>query len=76
MLINGLPGHSTVSDSAVKKLWLRIDEQFHFMPDRDFFYTVVEETAQRNSFHPVTLRKLTGLSSTVRASSTTTTRPP
>jgi hypothetical protein len=37
MLINGLPGHSTVSDSAVKKLWLRIDEQFHFMPRQRFF---------------------------------------
>jgi hypothetical protein len=53
MLVAGLPGHSTVDDAAVKKLWLRIDEQFHFMPDKEFFFTVVEETSRRNSFHPV-----------------------
>jgi predicted P-loop ATPase len=53
MLISGLEGHSVVSDQAVEKLWLAIDERFRFLPPKDFFFIVVQEAALRDSFHPV-----------------------
>jgi predicted P-loop ATPase len=53
MLITGLQGYSSLSDAAIHKLWLTIDEQFRFLPPLDFFLIVVDETARRNSFHPV-----------------------
>jgi predicted P-loop ATPase len=53
MLIEGLEGHDVVNDAAVDKLWLLIDERYKFLPTREFFYTVVQDAARRNSFHPV-----------------------
>jgi predicted P-loop ATPase len=53
MLITGLEGHDTLNDAAVEKLWLLIDERYKLLPDKDFFFVVVKETARRNTFHPV-----------------------
>jgi hypothetical protein len=53
MLIDGLAGHAVLDDPAVDKLWLLIDDKFHFLPARVFFFTVVSEAARRNTFHPV-----------------------
>jgi predicted P-loop ATPase len=37
----------------VSRLWLKIDETFHFRPGRDLFQIIVEDTARRNQIHPV-----------------------
>jgi hypothetical protein len=52
-LVEGLDGHTMIDDPAVEKMWLTIDERFRLLPNKDFFYTVVDETARRNTFHPV-----------------------
>lgn len=53
MLITGLDGFELLDDAAIERLWLLIDEKFKFMPGKDFFFTVVMDTARRKSFHPV-----------------------
>jgi hypothetical protein len=53
MLIEGLEGHSVVDDATVEKLWLMVDQKYHFLTAKDFFFVVVEEAARRNIFHPV-----------------------
>ena len=53
MLISGLEGHDKIDDAAMVKLWLTIEQRFRFLPSKDFFFSVVEEAARRNSFHPV-----------------------
>lgn len=54
MLIEGLDGFGPfLEDDAVRRLWLLIDERYRFRTGKDFFWSVVEDTAQRDSFHPV-----------------------
>jgi predicted P-loop ATPase len=53
MLISGLENFTTLDDAAVERLWLLIDERFHLLPTIEFFFTVVQDTARYNSFHPV-----------------------
>lgn len=53
MLISGLTGFSLLDDRAMERLWLTIDEQFKFLPPKDFFWIVIADAARRNSFHPV-----------------------
>lgn len=42
-----------LQDSLVNKLWLEIDRTFHFRPAKEFFYDVVMDIAEKDSFHPV-----------------------
>jgi predicted P-loop ATPase len=42
-----------LDDPTLVKLWLFIDEQFHFLVPKDFFIDVLMNTARQNSFHPV-----------------------
>ena len=53
-LIDGLEGAgSLLDDVSLNRLWLIIDETFHFRPTLKFFQTVIEDRARRNGFHPV-----------------------
>jgi predicted P-loop ATPase len=54
VLVEGFADRTVVADDAiVKELWLLIEERYRFLSTRDFFFTVVEEAAHRNPFHPV-----------------------
>jgi Virulence-associated protein E-like domain/Bifunctional DNA primase/polymerase, N-terminal len=53
MTITGLDGCNVVDDAAMLKLWLLVDDQYHFLPEKTFFFAVIEEAARCNSFHPV-----------------------
>jgi len=54
LLIEGLPDAGpALSDAAMKRLWLEVETRFHFRPTKEYFWDVVEDTARRNSFHPV-----------------------
>jgi hypothetical protein len=53
-LIEGLAGFGPVlDDGAVDRIWLQIEQLFHFRPARGLFLTVMNDTAKLNSFHPV-----------------------
>lgn len=52
--VKNLPGMGpTLDDSVVTRLWLDCASRFRFLPTREFFLAVVEDTARRNAFHPV-----------------------
>ncbi|MEJ0076851.1 MAG: VapE domain-containing protein [Alphaproteobacteria bacterium] len=54
MLIDGLDTFGPVlSDAAMDRLWIEIGDRFHFRPGHDLFATVLQDTAERNKFHPV-----------------------
>lgn len=54
MLIDGLDGFGPrLDDAGMDRLRLSVDQQYKFMPSKDLFYTIVQDTAQRNWFHPV-----------------------
>jgi hypothetical protein len=54
ILIEGLKSFGPyLDDAALDRLWLKVDEEFHFRPSRAFFDTVVTDYARRRSFHPV-----------------------
>jgi 5S rRNA maturation endonuclease (ribonuclease M5) len=54
LLIDGVAGVGPLlDDRAMEHLWLAIDEQFGFRPQREFFLTVLVNMARRNAFHPV-----------------------
>jgi len=42
-----------LEDDVLTGLWLRIDKQEHFRPDKGFFYDVAINEAHAHSFHPV-----------------------
>lgn len=50
-----------LDDAAANRLWLVIDDTFHFRPSREFFDTVCDDSARANPVHPVRdyLRSLT-----------------
>jgi len=53
-VIDGLPGFGpAVDDHAMNRMWLLVDEKFHFSPQLGFFQIVVADACQRNPFHPV-----------------------
>ena len=49
---DGLP-EVVLDDAACTKLWLEIDDTFHFRPALDFFTKVMMNEARKNPFHPV-----------------------
>lgn len=52
--IHGLTGYGPlITDAALLRLWLLIDETFRFLPKKDFFFDVVDDLARQNPFHPV-----------------------
>jgi predicted P-loop ATPase len=54
MVIDGLPGFGPLmDDAAVVRLWLTIEQRFHFRPSKGLLFTVLEDTARLCSFHPV-----------------------
>jgi hypothetical protein len=54
MLIAGLPSFGPLlDDAAVDRLWLALDERFHFQPQRGMLFTVLADTARLCRFHPV-----------------------
>ncbi|MGE0750817.1 MAG: VapE domain-containing protein [Variibacter sp.] len=53
-LIDGLKDFGpTLEDAAVDRLWLLLDQRFHFQPSKDLLITVLQDTARINAFHPV-----------------------
>jgi len=53
-LIEGLDGFGPhLGDAAMTRLWLTIAERFGVKAGKDFFWSVVEDAARRDSFHPV-----------------------
>src|SRR6185312_1454670 len=48
---NGPLAH--LDDAAIDRFWLMIDSKFLFRPTQIFFYTVVQDLARRQPFHPV-----------------------
>jgi predicted P-loop ATPase len=55
LLIDGLEGApgEPLGDAEMIRLYMLIDEKFHFRPTKEFFYDVVEDTARKAGFHPV-----------------------
>jgi hypothetical protein len=54
MLIEGLPDFGpALDDAAVNRMWLTMEQRFRLAVAKDWFFTVVEDTARRNKFHPV-----------------------
>jgi hypothetical protein len=52
--ISGLDGHGPrLDDAALRRLWLRIDEELGFRIGKAFFLDVVEDLGQHNAYHPV-----------------------
>jgi hypothetical protein len=43
----------TIDDATVDRLWLRIDERYHFRPSFEFFEKVLRDEARKTAFHPV-----------------------
>lgn len=53
-IIDGLRGRGpALDDPSADRLWLLIDERFRFRPTKDFFITVLRDTARLNPFNPV-----------------------
>jgi len=53
-LIEGLADFGPeLTDAAVTRVWLLIDQQFRFRAAADFFWSVIGDQARKNSFHPV-----------------------
>jgi predicted P-loop ATPase len=48
-LLNGEP----LQDHDLDHLWLTIDREYKFRPEREFFKTVALSLARQNAFHPV-----------------------
>jgi hypothetical protein len=42
-----------LQDSTCNRIWFEIDKQFHFRPQKDFYYDFLQDVARQNSFHPV-----------------------
>lgn len=42
-----------LQDGMCKRLWLDIDKAYHFRPNKEFFFDVIQDMAERNPFHPV-----------------------
>jgi Virulence-associated protein E/Bifunctional DNA primase/polymerase, N-terminal len=53
MLVSGLEGFSIVNDDVMNWLRLSLDERFHLLPNKEFFYDTIKYIAMHNSFHPV-----------------------
>jgi predicted P-loop ATPase len=53
ILISGLARFTFLNDPAIIRLWLQIDEQFKFLPPKDFFFDILLDLARSNTFHPV-----------------------
>lgn len=52
--MSGLEGFGPMlTDDSLRRLWLTIDERYHFMPKIEFFTHVITDVAVLNSFHPV-----------------------
>jgi len=52
--LDGLPGFGPhLGDAAMARLWLRVIEEYQIKVPREFFWTVVEDAARREAFHPV-----------------------
>ena len=53
-LIQGLSGFGpSLVDAAVDRIWLQVEQHFHFQPSKELVRTVVADTAKLNCFHPV-----------------------
>lgn len=53
-IVNGLRNFGPViDDAAMIRLRLLIDENFKWLPAKEFFEDVVKDTARKHSFHPV-----------------------
>lgn len=53
-VVDGLPGFGPhLDDAATARLWLRVIEEYKIGPKKDFFWTVIEDAARRDAFHPV-----------------------
>jgi hypothetical protein len=53
-LIDGLDGFGPhLGEAAMTRLWLTISERFGVKAGKEFFWSVVEDAARRDSFHPV-----------------------
>lgn len=50
---NGNSYNGPLVDAVVRSMWLDTDTRFKFRPAKDFFYDVIENTANGNRFHPV-----------------------
>ena len=45
--------HGPLEDNVRNRIWLDIDSTYHFRPSPEFFDVVLQDTAYKNSFHPV-----------------------
>ncbi len=53
-LIEGLEGFGNyLDDAAVARIYLKIEKEFGFKLDKNFFWMIIEDQARANSFHPV-----------------------
>lgn len=41
------------NDAIIRKAWFQIDQKFHFRPNKELFWDVVEDLAHASPFHPV-----------------------
>jgi hypothetical protein len=53
-LIEGLPGFGpALDDPATTRIYMMMDQQFHFLPAKGLLQDVLADTARLNEFHPV-----------------------
>jgi hypothetical protein len=52
-LVTEAKGSDPLEDKVRHRLWLTIDEKFHFRPSGEFFDIVLQNAAYRNEMHPV-----------------------
>jgi predicted P-loop ATPase len=53
-MLDGLPGFGpALEDAAIDRIWLTLQRQFHLHVSEGLLCTVLTDTAQLNSFHPV-----------------------
>ena len=54
VLLDGLPSFGpALEDAAVNRMWMMLDQHFHFRPELELFRIVLSDTARLNAFHPV-----------------------
>lgn len=51
--VNGAGPLQRLADPVLDAMWLKTQERFDFLPEKDFFATVVRHRAREAAFHPV-----------------------
>lgn len=50
--VNGSGPLRVLDDGEINNLWLKVDTEFGFLPERDLFFSVISDVAKENRFNP------------------------